>query len=81
VVTDTLATFNQANIEGFLSHALAPFNLELTSLMLYGFWGERAGHLVFPEDVNPLWWVFSVILFVVSIGGYRFSYKNNKKLV
>ena len=81
VVTDTLATFNQANIEGFLSHALAPFNLELTSLMLYGFWGERAGHFVFPEDVNPLWWVFSVILFVVSIGGYRFSYKNNKKLV
>ena len=81
VVTDTLATFNQANIEGFLSHALAPFNLELTSLMLYGFWGERAGHLVFPEDVNPLWWVFSVILFLVSIGGYRFSYKNNKKLV
>ena len=81
VVTDTLATFNQANIEGFLSHALAPFNLELTSLMLYGFWGERAGHFVFPEDVNPLWWVFSVILFLVSIGGYRFSYKNNKKLV
>ena len=81
MVTDTLATFNQANIEGFLSHALAPFNLELTSLMLYGFWGERAGHLVFPEDVNPLRWVFSVILFVVSIGGYRFSYKNNKKLV
>ena len=81
VVTDTLATFNQANIEGFLSHALAPFNLELTSLMLYGFWGERAGHLVFPEDVNPLWWVFSVILFVVSIGWYRFSYKNNKKLI
>ena len=81
VVTDTLATFNQANIEGFLSHALAPFNLELTSLMLYGFWGERAGHFLFPEDVNPLWWVFSVILFVVSIGGYRFSYKNHKKLV
>lgn len=81
VVTDTLATFNQANIEGFLSHALAPFNLELTSLMLYGFWGERAGHLVFPEDVNPLWWMFSVILLLVSIGGYRFSYKNNKKLV
>ena len=81
VVTDTLATFNQANIEGFLSHTLAPFNLELTSLMLYGFWGERAGHFVFPEDVNPLWWVFSVILFLVSIGGYRFSYKNNKKLV
>ena len=81
VVTDTLATFNQANIEGFLSHALTPFNLELTSLMLYGFWGERAGHFVFPEDVNPLWWVFSVILFLVSIGGYRFSYKNNKKLV
>jgi hypothetical protein len=49
--------------------------------MLYGFWGERAGHLVFSEDVNPLWWVFSVILFVVSIGGYRFSYKNHKKLV
>ena len=81
VVTDTLATFNQANIEGFLSHALAPFNLELTSLMLYGFWGERAGHFVFPEDANPLRWVFSVILFVVSIGGYWFSYKNNKKLV
>lgn len=81
MVTDTLATFNQANIEGFLSHALAPFNLELTSLMLYGFWGERAGHFVFPEDANPLRWVFSVILFVVSIGGYRFSYKNNKKLV
>ena len=81
VVTDTLATFNQANIEGFLSHALAPFNLELTSLMLYGFWGERAGHFVFPEDVNPLWWIFSMILFVVSIGWYRFSYKNNKKLV
>ena len=81
VVTDTLATFNQANIEGFLSHALTPFNLELTSLMLYGFWGERAGHFVFPEDVNPLWWVFPVILFLVSIGGYRFSYKNNKKLI
>lgn len=81
VVTDTLATFNQANIEGFLSHALAPFNLELTSLMLYGFWGERAGHFVFPEDVNPLWWVFPVILLLVSIGWYRFSYKNNKKLV
>ena len=81
VVTDTLATFNQANIEGFLSHALAPFNLELTSLMLYGFWGERAGHFVFPEDVNLLWWIFSMILFVVSIGWYRFSYKNNKKLV
>ena len=81
VVTDTLATFNQANIEGFLSHALAPFNLELTSLMLYGFWGERAGHFVFPEDVNPLWWVFPVVLFIVSIGWYRFSYKNNKKLI
>lgn len=81
VVTDTLATFNQANIEGFLSHALAPFNLELTSLMLYGFWGERAGHFVFPENVNPLWWVFPVILFIVSIGWYRFSYKNNKKLI
>ena len=81
VVTDTLATFNQANIEGFLSHALTPFNLELTSLMLYGFWGERAGHFVCPEDVNPLWWVFPVILFIVSIGWYRFSYKNNKKLI
>lgn len=38
VIVDTVATLNQANVESFLTNALAPLNVEFTTLFLYGFW-------------------------------------------
>lgn len=38
VITDAVASFNQANIDSFMTNAIAPFSVELTSALLYGFW-------------------------------------------
>lgn len=79
VITDTVASFNQANIDNFTSHALAPLNVELTNLVLHGFWGERYGHFALAKSVNPLWWVHSFLIFVMVIYGYYKLYQKDKK--
>lgn len=80
VVTDAVATFNQANIEAFLSNALPPLNLELTNLMLFGFWGERY-HFALPGDLNPLRWCFAIVLLLGAIGGFVLHFSAHRSKV
>lgn len=81
VVTNTIATFNQANIEAFLSNALSPLSLELTNLTLRGFRGERYRHFILPGDSNPLRWIFSLLLLISSIAGYVLHFAQHRQKV
>lgn len=81
IVTDAISTFNQANIEAFLSNTIPPLNLELTNLTLRGFWGERYWHFILPDEINPLRWIFSLFLLVCSVFGYVLHFAQHRQKV
>lgn len=54
----SIAWFNTANFQAFLTQALEPLNVWGTNILLYGFWGERyASHYVNVIFLSSLWYV------------------------
>lgn len=79
-VINSVSTFWQANIDNFLSNGIHPLWVELTNVLLYGFWGERYGHFILPNIMNDKWYIAGIlILFVLLFWIYR-TYVQNKKI-
>lgn len=60
-----ITNFDTANLEAFRTQALAPLDVWLTNLLLYGFWWERYGnHYANVGFLSSLWYMggFSLIL-------------------
>ncbi len=77
--TTTIQSFDRANIEGFLGNSLSGLWVELTHLLLYGFWGERY-HILTPERFNESWYIFWFIALWVILFGNIVLFKKNRKL-
>ena len=73
-------SFNASNIENFNTNAMFPLNVYGTSLLLYGFWGERWWHFLLPESINPSWFNAGFFLIIIIILWGYFLYLHDKKL-
>lgn len=79
-VISSVSTFWQANVDNFLSNSLHPLWVELTNILLYGFWGERYGHFILPDTLNDKWYIAGfLVLFVIFFWVYK-TYTKNKKI-
>lgn len=77
--TTSIASFDRANIEGFVGNSLSGLGTEVTHLLLYGFWGERF-HILTPETFNHYWYIFWFLALWAILYGNILLYKKDKKL-
>lgn len=72
--------FNYQNVEAFQQNALSGLWVDITSLLLYGFWGERGERIFLPEKVNEYWYIFGFIILIIIFYWIYISFKKSKKI-
>lgn len=65
-VANSLKTFNDTNIQVFETNSLDSLPPELTTLLLYGFWGERYMQFALPQLQSPFRYVFGAIFVLLA---------------
>lgn len=70
--TESISQFTMSNLEAFATQAIAPLDVFLTNLLLYGFWGEQFdNHFAHVSLMSPYWYMAGfAILLIVSFGAY-----------
>ena len=77
----SIATFGTGNLEAFQTQALAPMDVWMTNILLYGFWGERYGnHYASVAFLSSLWYVAGILLIIVVLLGYYQLSQRDRRL-
>lgn len=72
--------FNYQNIEVFQQNSLWGLWTEVTSLLLYGFWGERWERILTPNAVNKYWYIFGFFILGIILFWVYFCFQKSKKI-
>lgn len=72
--------FNYQNIEVFQQNSLWGLWTEVTSLLLYGFWGERWERILTPNAVNEYWYIFGFFILGIILFWVYFCFQKSKKI-
>ncbi len=76
--TNYAASFNRWDIEVFVWNSLSNLWVDITHLLLYGFWGEKY-HILTPDKFNEYWYVFGIIALCIIVYGNVKLYMFNKR--
>lgn len=71
-------TFSQANITEFMTRDHSWLGPVVTSMLWYGFWGEKTWSAYAPTRANPRRWIAGLVLLIIAWYGLTRRYRHDR---
>lgn len=75
-----LETFNFQNLDAFKQNEISNLWVEVTSWLLYWFWGELWNRIITPDIINKYWFIFGFLVLSIILFWIINLYRNDKKI-
>jgi len=76
--SDRINSFTNQDREAFLTDN-GETNIFFNVASMYGFWADQSNLYILPKKINPIWWLFSIIILSIVISGIVLGFKNGNK--